>query len=106
MTLYEFQKYSYKEIQRGGKKVLANLKKALDMKGISIKAYAAVLGVSFYFAWNKVNEETVITYPEAETTKMELFPEYEFDYLFASDKGAQETAMLHIDNGIGGERNY
>ena len=59
------------------------------MKGISIKAYAAVLGVSEKTAWNKVNEETVITYPEAETTKMELFPEYEFDYLFASDRGAQ-----------------
>ncbi len=26
--------------------MLANLKKALDMKGISVRAYAAVLGIS------------------------------------------------------------
>jgi len=68
--------------------LLVNLKKALDMKGISIKAYAAVLGVSEKTAWNKINEETVITLPEAVMTKKELFPEYDFDYLFASDKGA------------------
>ena len=68
--------------------MLANLKKALDTKGISVKAYAAVIGVSEKTAWNKVNEETVITYPEATTTKAELFPEYDFDYLFASDRGA------------------
>ena len=68
--------------------MLANLKKALDMKGISIKAYAAVLGISEKTAWNKVNEETVITYPEARTTKKELFPEYDLEYLFTSDRGA------------------
>lgn len=68
--------------------MLVNLKKTLDTKGISLKAYAAVLGISKKSAWNKVNEETVITYPEAKTTKSELFPEYDFDYLFASDKGA------------------
>lgn len=68
--------------------MLVNLKKALDAKGISLKVYAAVLGISEKSAWNKVNEETVITYPEAKTTKKELFPEYDFDYLFASDKGA------------------
>lgn len=73
-------------MSKGGGKVLANLKKALDMKGISVKAYAAVLGVSEKTAWNKMNEDTVITYPEAKTTKTELFPEYEFDYLFASDR--------------------
>lgn len=68
--------------------MLKNLKNALDMKGISIKAYASVLGISEKSVWNKVNEETAITYPEAKTTKSELFPEYDFDYLFASDKGA------------------
>lgn len=68
--------------------MLANLKKALDAKGISVKAYAAVLGVSEKTAWNKLREETVITLPEAMTTKAELFPEYDFDYLFASDRGA------------------
>ena len=65
--------------------MLHNLKVALDNKGISMKAYSAVLGISEKSAWNKINEETVMTYPEARTTKKELFPEYEFDYLFASD---------------------
>lgn len=65
-----------------------NLKKALDAKGISFRAYAAVLGISEKSAWNKVNGKTDITLPEARITKTELFPEYDFDYLFASDKGA------------------
>ena len=66
--------------------MLKNLKRALGEKGISMKAYAAILGISEKSAWNKVNEETALTYPEARTTKKELFPEYEYDYLFASDQ--------------------
>lgn len=65
--------------------MLANLKKALDGKGITVKAYAAVLGVSERSAWNKINEETALTYPEAIRTKKELFPEYDIEYLFTSD---------------------
>lgn len=68
--------------------MLVNLKKALDMKGISYRAYAAVLGISEKSAWNKVNEQTDITLSEAVMTRKELFPEYDFDYLFASDRGA------------------
>lgn len=68
--------------------MLVNLRKALDMKGISYRAYAAVLGISEKSAWNKVNGQTDITLSEAVMTKKELFPEYDFDYLFASDKGA------------------
>ncbi len=70
--------------------MLANLKKVLDGKGISLRAYAAVLGVSEKSVWNKINEETVLTYPEAVKTKKELFPEYDPDYLFASDGNAWE----------------
>lgn len=66
--------------------MLANLKKALENKGITLRVYAAVIGVSEKTAWNKINEETPITYPEARITKRELFPEYDSDYLFASDK--------------------
>lgn len=65
--------------------MLGNLKRALDNKGVSLRAYAAVLGISEKSAWNKVNEETVLTYPEAIKTKKELFPEYDLEYLFASD---------------------
>jgi len=65
--------------------MLFNLKKALDNKGISFRAYAAILGISEKSAWNKVNEETALTYPEAVLTKKEIFPEYDYEYLFASD---------------------
>lgn len=64
--------------------MLVNLKKALDSKGITLRAYAAVLGVTEKTAWNKINEETPLTYPEARKTKMELLPEYDSDYLFES----------------------
>lgn len=64
--------------------MLANLKKALDSKGITLRAYAAVLGVSEKTAWNKINETTPITYPEARKTKTELLPEYDSEYLFQS----------------------
>lgn len=59
-----------------------NLKKALEDKGISLRAYAAVLGVSEKTAWNKIEGKTPITYPEARITKKELLPEYDSDYLF------------------------
>lgn len=65
--------------------MLRNLKAALDSKKISLKAYAAVLGVSEKTVWNKINEETPFTYPEARKTKVDLLPEYDMDYLFASD---------------------
>lgn len=66
--------------------MLKNLKKALDEKGITLRAYSAVLGVSEKTTWNKINEETPFTYPEAIKTMSELFPEYNSDYLFKSDK--------------------
>ncbi len=67
--------------------MLSNLKKALDGKNISMKAYAAVLGVSEKTVWNKINEETPFTYPEAQKTKKELLPEYDTDYLFTNEEG-------------------
>lgn len=67
--------------------MLANLKRALENKGISVKAYAALLGVSEKTVWNKINEETDFSFPEAKKTKTELFPEYDITYLFKSDKG-------------------
>lgn len=60
----------------------------LQFKKISFKAYASVLGISEKSAHNKANEQTEFTLSEALTIKRGLFPEYEFDYLFASDRGA------------------
>lgn len=65
--------------------MIKNLKKALDDKNISLKAYASFLGVSEKTAWNKLNESTDFSYPEALKTNKELLPEYNMDYLFASD---------------------
>lgn len=62
--------------------MLANLKKALDAKGVSLRAYAAVLGITDKTLWNKINEETDFTYPEVRKTKMDVLPEYDIDFLF------------------------
>ena len=72
--------------------MLSNLKKALDDKKISMKAYAAFLGISEKTVWNKMNEETCFSYPEAVMTSKELFPEYNMDYLFASDGSVRKSA--------------
>lgn len=66
--------------------MLIHLKEALDRKRITLKAFAAVIGVSEKTVWNKINEETPFTYPEVLKTTRELFPEYNTDYLFASDE--------------------
>lgn len=71
--------------------MLRNLKSALDAKNISIKAYAAFLGITEKSVRNKMNEETYLTYPEAFRTSKELFPEYNSDYLFASDGNKREV---------------
>lgn len=68
-----------------------NLKQALNEKKISLKAYGAVIGVAEKTAYNKVNEETEITLREAMTTKTELFPEYDFWWLFESDGSGDLT---------------
>lgn len=59
-----------------------NLKKALNAKNISIKAYAAVIGVCERTAYNKINGKMEFTLSEAMITKKELLPEFDFDYLF------------------------
>ena len=65
--------------------MLKNLDQAIKNKGITLKSYAAVLGISEKSAWNKVNEVTELTYREARITKENLFPEFDSNWLFASD---------------------
>ena len=65
--------------------MLKNLDQAIKNKGITLKGYAAVLGISEKSAWNKVNEVTELTYKEARITKENLFPEFDSNWLFASD---------------------
>ena len=63
--------------------MLLNLKKALNDKNISLKALGSFLGISEKAAYNKINESSAFTYPEARSIKKELLPEYDMDYLFA-----------------------
>ena len=66
--------------------MLLNLKKALNDKNITLKALGSFLGISEKATYNKVNENSPFTYPEARNIKKELLPEYDMEYLFASDK--------------------
>ena len=61
--------------------MLLHLKKALDDKGITIRAFAKVLGVDERTIQNKIKGKTPFTYPEAVLSKKELFPEYDLEYL-------------------------
>lgn len=62
------------------------IKKAMQSKGITIEAVAAILGIHRNSASNKVNGETPFTVDEAFKLKSTLFPEYDADYLFADDE--------------------
>ena len=66
-------------------KVLNNLKKVLDDKGITIRAFAKVLGVDERTIQNKIKGKTPFTYPEVALSKKELFPEYDLEYLFKEE---------------------
>ena len=65
--------------------MLIHLKKALDDKGITIRAFAKVLGVDERTIQNKIKGKTPFTYPEAVLSKKELFPEYDLEYLFKEE---------------------
>ena len=73
--------------------MLKNLKTGLDQKGITVRVLAGVLGVTERTAWNKLNEETEITFQEAMKVSEELFPEYKMKFLFASDKEEIKRGM-------------
>lgn len=70
---------------RGRAKVLNNLKKVLDDKGITIRAFAKVLEVDERTIQNKLKGKTPFTYPEVVIAKKELFPEYDMEYLFRDE---------------------
>lgn len=62
---------------------MLNAKKELAAKAVTIKALAALLGVSEKTAWNKANGVCPFTVTEALTVKRELLPEFETEYLFS-----------------------
>lgn len=63
--------------------MFTNLRTALYQKGISMKQYAAFLGVAEKTVQNKIKGITDFTYPEFKQTCSLLLPEYNADYLFA-----------------------
>lgn len=63
----------------------SNLKNILYKKNIAIKQYADFLGVSEKTAQNKLKGITEFTYPEFKRTCTLLLPEYNADYLFATE---------------------
>ena len=66
-----------------------NLKKILDDKGITIKAYADFLGVSEKTAHNKIQGKTDFSYTEVAKTCAIICPEYRLEYAFEVDKTTQ-----------------
>ena len=62
-----------------------NLVEILKRKGITIKAYAELLGISEKSAQNKIYARTEITLGEALKT-CALMPEYKMDYVFAMEE--------------------
>ncbi len=66
--------------------MFTNLREALARKNITLKAYAAVLGVSEKTIQNKMNGTTLFTLPEIWTTCFDLLPEYSWAYLFTVER--------------------
>ena len=62
-----------------------NVQKALVAKNVSMKALAQFLGVTEKTVQNKIQGDTDFTFPEAMRIKRDLLPEYEYDYLFATE---------------------
>ena len=67
-----------------------NLKKALEGKNISMKSFAAIIGVSEKSAQNKIYGRTEFTLSEVETT-LRLFPEFTLKFLFQKDEKEEVT---------------
>jgi transcriptional regulator with XRE-family HTH domain len=70
----------------------SNLKNVLYRKNIAIKQYANFLGISEKTAQNKLRGITAFTYPEFKRTCTLLLPEYNADYLFATEEEAVSEA--------------
>ena len=68
--------------------VYNNLRKALDGKSITLVMYSKILGIDVKSVQNKLRGKTDWTLKEAFCT-MELFPEYDMKYLFATDDATE-----------------
>lgn len=64
--------------------MLNGLKTVLATKGISVRGFAEMLGVSEGSARNKLSEETDFTYREFKRV-CALFPEYSGEFMFRGE---------------------
>ncbi len=65
--------------------MLTNLKELLRVKNISNKKLAELLGVTEKTVYLKLAENTQFNLGEIKKIHTFLFPEYKFEFLFASD---------------------
>lgn len=71
--------------------MLLNLRREMQSKHYTIKELALLLGIVEQSASNKISEVTAFTYPEAAKIKRIMFPQFTFEYLFASDMDEADT---------------
>lgn len=60
------------------------MRRVLDIKGIKVKGFAEIIGMSEKTMYNKLMEESEFSDGEARKIKAVL-PEYDIDYLLSSD---------------------
>ena len=63
------------------------LKRILEGKGLPLKEYASLLGISEKTLYNKLTGATEFTYGEFQKLKT-LLPEYNIDYLLSEENAA------------------
>ncbi len=64
----------------------SNVKEALRRKGISTELVAQMLGLHRNTVANKLDGESSFTIEEAIKIKQHLLPEYDVDWLFATEE--------------------
>lgn len=71
--------------------MLNNLEKIRKEKGVSLVDIADVLKIRYQTVSDKINGHSDFKFGEAVLIKNTFFPEYEIEFLFASEKEKQET---------------
>lgn len=77
-----------------------NLLEILAKKKITMKAYAAFLGVTEKTIQNKVYGRTEFTLSEAIKTCSIICPEYKLDYVFEKDEMASGILLAETDGAV------
>ncbi len=68
--------------------MLTNLKKQMELKKVTCKDLADLLNLTEKSVYSKISEKTDFNLVEIKKIHKFIFPEYDLQYLFASDKTA------------------